>query len=160
MAAIYLICGFMGFGKTTYAKKLAQDLPAVRYTHDEIMLKLYGRTPDDFSKKYKIVDTFIRQETSNCIKNGTNVILDYGFWSKTTRQEYYLWAKSLTPDVYFHALLCDIEKAKKRVLRRTKENPDELFIDENFFNSCLLQYEPVTNEENLPVIYVLPDEKK
>lgn len=30
MAEIHLICGFMVFGKTTYAKILEQKLPAVR----------------------------------------------------------------------------------------------------------------------------------
>lgn len=34
-ATIHLICGFMGFGKTTYAKKLAQRENAFRLTPDE-----------------------------------------------------------------------------------------------------------------------------
>ena len=51
--AIYLMCGFLGFGKTTAAKKLEQELPAIRFTHDEIMLKKFGRTPDNFQVRYK-----------------------------------------------------------------------------------------------------------
>lgn len=51
--AIHLICGFIGFGKTTYAKRLEQELPAVRFTHDEIMCARYGRSPEDFPEKYK-----------------------------------------------------------------------------------------------------------
>jgi len=39
MAEIHLICGFIGFGKTTLAKQLEKDLPAIRFTHDEFMLK-------------------------------------------------------------------------------------------------------------------------
>ncbi len=152
-AGIYLICGFLGFGKTTFAKKLEQELPAIRFTHDEIMLARYGRTPDNFQEKYKEVDDFIRQKTSQAIKNGKNVILDYGFWSKAKRAEYYNWAKTLTSNVCFYALLCDLDVARRRVIERTKNNPNELFIDENCFNELLQQYEPLIKEEGYPVVF-------
>ena len=36
MSEIHMVCGYMGFGKTMLAKRLAKRLPAVRLTHDEI----------------------------------------------------------------------------------------------------------------------------
>ena len=51
---IILLCGFLGFGKTTYAQKLALELPAKLFTHDEIMKERFGRNPDNFAAKYKI----------------------------------------------------------------------------------------------------------
>ena len=42
---LHLIHGFVGAGKTTFAKKLEHFLPAVRFTHDEWMSKLYGENP-------------------------------------------------------------------------------------------------------------------
>lgn len=154
---IYLMCGFLGFGKTTYAKKLELELPATRFTHDEIMLKHFGRQPTDFKEKYKEVDTFIKQQAINEIKNGKNVILDYGFWSKEKRKEYYQWAKKITPNVCFCAIQCDIGTAKRRVLERTKNNPNELFIDENCFNELLKQYEPITENEEYPITFYLSE---
>lgn len=151
--AIHLICGFLGFGKTTFAKELEQSLPAVRFTHDEIMLQRYGRTPDNFKEKYIKVDDFIRKKTAIQISKGANVILDYGFWTKENRREYYRWAQTLTPNVQFHALICDINTAKKRIIKRTQNNPDELFIDENCFNRFLTQYEPITTGEKYPVAF-------
>jgi predicted kinase len=45
MATIHLMHGFIGFGKTTIAEKLAKELPAVRLNNDEFMELLYGRNP-------------------------------------------------------------------------------------------------------------------
>ena len=85
---IHLIHGFMGFGKTTLAKQLEISLPAVRFTHDEIMLARHGRTPDNFAKCYEEVTQYIKKETQKEIAKGNNVILDFGFWDKETRHEY------------------------------------------------------------------------
>lgn len=152
-ASIHLICGFLGFGKTTYAKKLERELPATRFTHDEIMLQRYGRCPDNFQKKYKEVDEFIRKSAVREIQNGKNVILDYGFWSRQKRSEYYKWATTITPNVYFHSVTCSLEIAKKRIEERTKNNFNELYISESCFNEFLGQYEPLIKEEGYPVIF-------
>lgn len=153
MSTIHLMHGFIGFGKTTVAKQLETELPAIRFTHDEIMLTRYGRNPDDFMEKYKLVDEYIKSEIAKAISSGNNVIMDYGFWSKKSRADYFAWAKTLTPDVVFHAVQCDIKVAKARLLHRTKTNSDELFIDENCFNERLKQFEPLTENEGYPVIF-------
>ena len=156
-AEIHLIHGFMGFGKTTLAKQLEQSLPAVRFTHDEIMFTRYGRTPDNFAKCCEEVTQYIKDEAQKAINNGHNIILDFGFWDIKTRQEYYLWAKSLTDNVYFHTLICDIEVAKTRVLNRTQNNPNELYIDEACFNDRLTQFTPLTDSEGYNIIYHYTD---
>ena len=152
MAEIHLICGFIGFGKTTYAKRLEHELQAIRFTHDEIMVERYGRLPDDFACKYKLVDDFIKEETAKLVSNGKSVILDYGFWSRDVRRNYYEWAKKLTDKVYFHSIVCDLDVAKQRVLKRNQENKGELFIDEDCFNTLLSKYEPLSDDERYPII--------
>ena len=153
MATIHLICGFMGFGKTTLAKELAKNLPAVRLTHDEFMVDLYGRnmSKSDFYARYPKVDDLLWKLAEKILNAGTDVIMDYGFWSKQTRKQVQQKAKNLTPDVVWHQLVCDTNIAKARVLKRTDENPTELFIDEACFNEKLKQYEPITDDEGLIV---------
>ena len=153
MSEIHLLHGFMGFGKTTLAKKLSKELPAIRFTPDEIMLSLFGRTPENFQDRYILVDEDIKKRTQIEINKGNNVILDYGFWSKKMRQEYYDWAKSITDKVYFHSIICDIEIAKQRILERTNTNKNELYIDEICFNARLAQFEPISQEEHYPTIF-------
>ena len=155
MATIHLICGFMGFGKTTFAKELARTLPAVRLTHDEFMVDLYGRNMTDkaFHARYATVDNILWKLAEKILNAGTDVIMDYGFWSKQTRKQVQQKAKNLTSDVVWHQLVCDIDTAKSRVLKRTDEQADELFIDETCFNEKLKQYEPITSDEGLVVKY-------
>jgi len=152
MATIHLMVGFIGFGKTTIAKELEKSLPAVRFTHDEIMFERYGRNPDDFRTKYKIVDDEIRSQAEKIIKSGRDIILDYGFWSHEQREEFYEWAKNITDDVVFHIVECDLETAKKRVLERTKNDENALMIDEGIFDILLKQYEPWSEKDQYPAI--------
>ena len=157
MPTIHLMHGYMGFGKTTLAKQLEKTLPAIRFTHDELMVQRYGRTPNDFETKFKKVDTYIRAQTAKEIHRGNNVILDYGFWDKQSRKEYYTWAKTLTDNVVFHAFECDMTTAKNRVLNRTATDTNELNVDENIFNQFLYRYTPLTAEEGYPVIFHQPN---
>jgi len=153
MATIHLMVGFMGFGKTTLAKHLAKTIPAARLTHDELMVKRYGRNPQDFQTKYNIVDEEIRLKTAELIKDGQSVILDYGFWTHEKRDKYYTWAKTLTDDVVFHDVCCDINIAKQRILSRTKNDVDSLEIDENAFDTLAQKYEPWNYQDDFPVVF-------
>lgn len=154
MATIHLMCGFIGFGKTTIAKQLEKKLHAVRLTHDEIMVKRYGRNmpQEEFDSNYKKVDDYIRSETAKYIQAGQDVILDYGFWNHAKREEYFNFAKTLTNDVVFHLVLCDIETAKQRMLVRSQNDKEALLIREDEFNTLLKQYEPWSEKDNFPVV--------
>ena len=154
-ATIHLICGFMGFGKTTFAKQLEQKNTAIRLTHDEFMVKLYERNlPEpNFRLNYKKVDDMLWDLAEKIIHAGTDVIMDYGFWTKEARKTAQQKAKAITPNVVWYQLQCDIDTAKSRVLKRTKNNQEELFIDEACFGKLFKQYEPITPDEGLQVVF-------
>jgi AAA domain len=42
MTTAHRIHGFLGVGKTTLARQLEQRIPAIRFSHDEWMARLYG----------------------------------------------------------------------------------------------------------------------
>ena len=151
----------MGFGKTTFSKNLAKQLPAVCLTHDEFMVDLYGRqmTDAEFHSKYHRVDDILWKLAEKIIKAGTDVIMDYGFWNKETRRRVQEKAQKITPNIVWHQLVCDIQVAKARVLKRSDEDQAELFIDEACFNEKLRQYEPITPDEGLQVEYHITEKK-
>lgn len=155
MATIHLMVGFMGFGKTTIAKQLEKEVHAVRLTHDEFMVKLYGRNMPyaEFHPNYDKVDAVLWYLAEKIIATGTDVIMDYGFWSHDARSNAYQKAKKLTNDVVFHVIDCDMTLAKERILRRSEDNPDELYIREDEFNTLVKQYEPWNYMDDYPVIF-------
>ncbi|MBQ9035350.1 MAG: AAA family ATPase [Alphaproteobacteria bacterium] len=154
MATIHLMVGFMGFGKTTLAKQLAEKIPAVRLTHDEFMVKLYRRNMpyDEFHPNYDKVDKVLWNLAEKIIKTGTDVIMDYGFWSHSDRENAYQKAKKITDNVLFHYVYCDMFLAKERILARSAQNSDELYIREDEFDTLAQKYEPWNYHDDYPVI--------
>ena len=155
MATIHLMVGFMGFGKTTLAQKLAEDLPAVCLTHDTYMVKLYGRNMPyaDFKSNYQKVDEMLWGLAEKILNCGCDVIMDYGFWNKEHRLKAYTQAKKITPNIVFHQMICNMDIAKERILKRSKENPDELYITENEFDTLAKQYQTIDKTEKYNVVY-------
>jgi hypothetical protein len=49
---------------------------------------------------------------------------------------------------------CDLTEAKRRVLLRTKDNSEELFIDEDFFDAMAVKFEPFEEEEGYTFLSV------
>jgi predicted kinase len=41
----HIIIGFIGSGKTTFARKLEKETGAVRFTKDEWMVRVFGNIP-------------------------------------------------------------------------------------------------------------------
>lgn len=69
MAAVHLIVGYMGFGKTFFARRLERELPAVRFTHDGFMHALYGRNlpEEEFRDAWQRVDALIWKLTEDVV---------------------------------------------------------------------------------------------
>ena len=153
-ATLYLIHGFIAFGKTTFAKKLAVEKDAVRFTHDEVMIERFGTNPpaDKFQEYSQIVTNEIIVKAKRRLSEGNSVILDFGFWSRNERDKYKELAKSIGADCVIYSINCDIDVAKQRCLQRTAEMPDgALVIDENAFNILLQKFEPINEDEEAVV---------
>lgn len=162
MATIHLMFGYMGFGKTTIAKQLAKTIPAVRLTHDEFMVKLYGRNIpcNEFRQNYQKVDDLLWYLARKIITTGIDVIMDYGFWSHDDREIAYQKSKKITNDVVFHYVYCDMSVAQKRILQRSLENTKELYISRADFDTLAQRYEPWYYMDDYPVVlHNLPNNK-
>ena len=153
MPTIHCMSGYIGFGKTTCAKELAEKYHAKRLTPDEIMIELYGTdVKSDFMEKAKHVNEYIWQKIEEYINAGEDIIYDTGPWGVADRKYIMNRASKLNATVIWHQMECPIETAKRRTLERAKEN-GELSITEKFFDENMKRYTPITKDEKLTVVY-------
>jgi predicted kinase len=88
MATAYLMVGFAGAGKTTYAKELALRRRAVRFTPDEWVDQIFPEalSHKEFDACFGRFCQLVWSVASQCLRNGQDVILDIGFWSRDSRE--------------------------------------------------------------------------
>jgi len=150
MAVAHLMHGFIGFGKTTYARKLASELGAVRFNQDEWMIALYGHNPpqEHFRTYYNRVNGLIWQQALLFLSHGVDVVFDTGFWSRDFRDDARARLAVAGFEARFYKLECPIDLARQRCLARTAAGPDDaLVIDANAFDSLLAHFTPMGTDE-------------
>ena len=82
-AKLVLMVGLPGAGKTTRAKELAVAHRALRLTPDEWMISLFdGSQPDG---KRDLLEGRLITVALQALRLGTNVVLDFGLWSRDER---------------------------------------------------------------------------
>ena len=100
----YVISGFIGAGKTTFARKLEKETGAVRITKDEWVIKIFGNkiTSDKNFEKYdKNITELAKDIAFKILKAGKDVIIDEGFWVKSQYNEENIRSRSKA-----NSLLC------------------------------------------------------
>lgn len=118
-ARLILICGLPGSGKTTLAKQLALEVPAVRLCPDE--------WKHDLGIDYYDEQSRVRLEKrlwllgQELLALGQSVILENGFWAREERDELRLAARSLGVAVELHYLDAPIDELWRRLEIRNQE---------------------------------------
>ena len=152
MNKVYLICGKICSGKTTYAKKLKNDKIAVILSADEIMLALFGQ---HLGEKHEEIDIktqkYLFDKSVEIISSGINVILDWGFWTHEIRKNTtkFYNDKGINIEQHYIDVSDNIwyKNIKKRNDSINNGQDDSYYIDENIITKFLNKFEmPKSNE--------------
>lgn len=88
MAKVILICGKICSGKTTYAKSLIIEHPAVLLSVDEITIALFGPNGGEgHDLAVEKTQKYLLQKSLEIIESDIDVILDWGFFTREDRWE-------------------------------------------------------------------------
>ena len=152
----YIICGFIGSGKTTFARKLEKETGAIRITKDEWMIKIFGNkitSNKNFEEYDHNIIELARGIAFTILKAGKDVIIDEGFWAKSQRDDIKKKILQVGAKPIFYYVECSVKKMKERVINRSKYPPIDSFeINEEMFDKYLKYWEPPTVEEDILLV--------
>ncbi|HSX08633.1 MAG TPA: ATP-binding protein [Candidatus Saccharimonadales bacterium] len=156
----HLIIGFIGSGKTTFARKLEKEMGVVRFTKDEWMVKIFGNSPPkdkfEYDKFHEYDGKMTKLATEialRFLKTGTSVIIDDGFWYRKQRDEMRQTLKDIGVVAKFYFLDTPVDVMKVRTVKRSESPPgDSFYITEQEFYDYLKMFQPPTEDEDFELI--------
>ena len=158
-ATVYVLCGFIGAGKTTFAKKLEEQTGAVRITKDEWLIQMVGNDPtidgyEDYDSK---MCGLSRDVAFQLAAKGIDVIIDEGVWEKEQRDMLRRRIEEVGAQVVLYYLDTPIATIRERVARRNMNAAKDSFkISGELLDFYLQYWEPPSEDEG----YVLASEAR
>jgi predicted kinase len=147
----YVICGFIGAGKTTFSRKLEQETGAIRITKDEWLIRVFGNTvtaDKNFSHFDHNIIELSREIAFKILKSGQDVILDEGFWERTQRDDIKKKISEVGAKPTLYYVECPVAIMRERVVNRSKSPPGDSFeISGEMFDSYLKYWQPPGEDE-------------
>ena len=119
--SLTLFCGLPGSGKTTLAKQLAASGTAVRICTDDWQEELgVSHTDDAFHSR---LQALLYAHSLVLLRNGLDVILEDGLWTKPERTQKLADAHRLNARTHLHFFDLNLETLQERIGRRNTELP-------------------------------------
>jgi streptomycin 6-kinase len=124
-ARLFLMVGLPGAGKTTRAKELAAAHRALRLTPDEWMISLFGEP--EVGGKRDVLEGQLIAVARRALQLGTNVVLDFGLWSRDERSALRWLATEAGATCQVIYLPVDKEVQRARIAHRQATAPHTTF---------------------------------
>ncbi|MFI6847280.1 ATP-binding protein [Kitasatospora sp. NBC_00085] len=125
MTTLFLMVGLPGAGKTTRARQLADEHGALRLTPDDWMIPLFREAEAD--GKRDVLEGRMLWLALEAVKLGTNVVVDYGCWSRDERSAIRWLAQAEGASFRMLYLPVDDRTQRARIAHRWATTPEETF---------------------------------
>jgi predicted kinase len=144
VVALIMLCGLPGSGKTTLAKAIEEEMPAVRLCPDEWMTALeVGLFDEGFRTRLEVE---FRRHALRLVRMGVDVVLENGFWSRAERAEYRQAARAAGVPVHLRYLDVPFEELVRRLEVRNG-SPGTVTITRALLTSYATLFEAPTKAE-------------
>lgn len=154
-ATVHLLHGLPGCGKTRYAKQLAAERPCVHLSHDEWIVRVFGPQPTSAQMDLarQPVHEMLWTYASRIVSAGSDVVLDFGFWTRRDRDEARERVQRAGAAHRLYTFECSPQLAWERVKHRNRvDAADSLHIDEPTFWLIAGRVEAVAPDEDRIVV--------
>ena len=157
MATLHLIVGLPCSGKTSLARQLETEYSALRLTTDEWHIRLFGHDFADnmteseeaeHDSRHESVESIMWDVAARVLVLGVDVILDFGCWVRSQRDEFRSRAENLGADFKIHF----VDAPEGVLFERLKARNDmqaegTFFIPEAKLREWIEIFEPPSSEE-------------
>jgi predicted kinase len=139
LGKVILICGKIGSGKTTYAKRIEKQLNAVIITQDELMYGLFGtelykNDHEKYDKYCSFVEEYVKRKAGEIAKAGAVVICENGYWSYSERDGLRKFYADMGVSCELHYIDTTEEQRAKNIKKRNdavlRKKCNETFMQE------------------------------
>ncbi len=148
MPTAHLVHGYLGSGKTTFARQLAEQTGSVRLSMDEWYLRVFneGRPTHHLDEsRSRRLWLALDDLWPRLLVLGVDVVLDFGFWRRSDRDRARALARQAGGDAVMHWVRAADDVALDRCL--TRLDPDSFLIDAGAFAALLSKFEPLGPDE-------------
>lgn len=120
MAKLFLICGFLGAGKTTISKQLAQQHDAEYMNVDETVIQMFApeQYHNDWESCFYEAEKVLWLKIQECAKCDKDVVFDVGFWTRKSRDEARLRAQQIGLEPVLYYVYAPDNILKQRISKR------------------------------------------
>jgi predicted kinase len=143
VTTLHVVVGLPGAGKTTLAKRLEAELPALRLTPDEWMVPLFGES--EAGRKRDAVEGLLIGVAMRSLRLGVDVVLDFGVWSRDERTGLRHLAADVGSVTRLHYLSVEPEEQWRRLAAR--DDPRSFRIARAEMDGYATLFETPTVEE-------------
>lgn len=147
---VHWLCGLPGSGKTTLARQLAARHNAVLLNHDERMQARHGANPPlaIFAPAAAVISEELWIEAAGHLAGGRDVVLDWGFWTRASRDEARSRILAMGAFSALYRLNCPDGIARQRTVERSRlGGPGVLEINGEAWDSFRDKFESVAPDE-------------
>lgn len=162
MAHVHLLCGKIASGKSYYAKKLMAEQDMVLISMDDCVEEMgLDYFKDDHNAMIPGLQMYLIQKAGEIAKCGTDVILDFGFWSKEQRSAVTAHLKSMDAPYLWHYM--DVSKStwslniEERNAGAVQAGYSQFLIDEKRIDEINAEFDIPTRDEIDVWVYVHRD---
>ena len=122
---LFLTVGLPGVGKTTAAKRIAEERRILRLTPDDWMAPLFGES--DADGRRDILEGRMIWTALQVLASGSSVVLDFGCWSAEERYAIRYLTEAAGGDFQLVLVEADEQERRRRADQRWAEAPHTTF---------------------------------